>query len=142
MVVEVSNGPASTEKGRIRRWNDPAYKSFVAVCAEARGWSINALYKKSGLDQSSHYTDASKNGRSIGPILAIANTLEMDPLLFVAAGIGGHSQVKHNSAELAKLALISNVTSHLYAVLAPACLSPDDGSKLLATILAAIKKND
>lgn len=127
---------------RIRRWNDRAYKKFVDACAEDLGISINALYKRAGVDPSSHSTDATKNGRSIEQILAVADAAEKDPALLIAAGTLGQPNKVKDDADVAKLAVMSTLASHLYAALSPAQPSLDDVPKLLHAVLAAIKTKD
>ena len=137
----IPNDPTPTAKvPRLRRWNDQAYKEFVAVCAENLGISINALYKRAGVDPSSHCTEAKRNGRSIEQILALADAAQRDPILFIAAGTVG--QRDNKSGELGKLAIISTLASHLYVALSPTHPSTDDIPKLVNAVLSAVKRPD
>jgi hypothetical protein len=124
---------------RVRRWNDQAYKEFVAACAENLGISINALYKRAGVDPSSHCTEAKRNGRSIEQILALADAAQKDPILFIAAGTVGQPD---RSEELGKLAMVSTLASHLYVALSPTHPSTDDIPNLVSAVLSAIKPRE
>jgi hypothetical protein len=134
-----SDAAPAAKLTRVRRWNDQAYKEFVAVCAENLGISINALYKRAGVDPSSHCTEAKRNGRSIEQILAIADACQKDPMLFIAAGT---ISLPHKAGELGKLAIVSTLASHLYVALSPTHPSTDDIPNLVDAVLSAIKRRD
>jgi hypothetical protein len=148
VIIEAGDSPpddsASTAKiHHIRRWNDRAYKKFVAACADEMGLSIHMLYKRAGVDPSSHSKSAGKFGRSIEQILAIADAAGKDPALFIAAGILGRDDKRDSDLELAKLAVVSTLASHLYVALSPSQLvSSDSSAKLLNAVLTAIKSRD
>lgn len=136
------SAPASAKIHHIRRWNDRAYKKFVAACALELGISIQQLYKRAGVDPSNHSKRVGKYGRSIEQILAIADAAGKDPALFIAAGILGRVDQGNNDLELAKLAVVSTLASHLYVALSPSQPRPSDSTKLLNAVLSAIKTND
>lgn len=148
MISEPGDAPpddsASAAKiHHIRRWNDRAYKKFVTTCAEEMGLSINLLYKRAGVDPSSHSKSAGKFGRSIEQILAIADATGKDPALFIAAGILGQPDKGDTDLELAKLAVISTLASHLYVALSSSQpLSGENSKQLLNAVLSAIKSSD
>lgn len=137
--IPLGDGASTTKVTRIRRWNDGAYKKYLEACAKNLGISINVLYKRGGVDPSSHSTDATKNGRSIEQILALAEASEKDPALLIAAGTLGHGKTTVNDLELAKLAVVSTMASHLYVALSPSQPSPSDFQKLLNAVISGMK---
>lgn len=124
-----------------RRWNDRAYKKFVSSCAAELGLSIAQLYKRAGVDPSSHSTDATKNGRSIKQILALADAIGKDPALLIAAGTLERSK-ETLDLEMAKLAVLSTLAAHLHVAVASPQPSVTDIPKLLRAVLAAMTNHD
>lgn len=142
MVAEVSSDQSGQPEmpPKARRWNDPAYKKFVEVCAKDLGISINVLYESAGIDPSSHSKNAAKNGRSIEQILAIAHAAGKDPALFIAAGTMRQA-IEYEDTDLAKLALVSNIAAHLFASLSrPERLIHPHAQELLDAILSVMRK--
>jgi len=91
---------------------------------------------------SSHSTDATKNGRSIEQILALADACGKDPALLIAAGTMGRGKNVAADLELAKLAVVSTLASHMYVALSPSQPSPRDYQKFLNAVTAAMKITD
>lgn len=135
------DGASVVKVTRLRRWNDGAYKKYLEACAKV-GISINVLYKRAGVDPSSHSTDATKNGRSIEQILALADACGKDPALLIAAGTMGRGKNVAADLELAKLAVVSTLASHMYVALSPSQPSPRDYQKFLNAVTAAMKITD
>ena len=156
--------PRKKRAARVRRWNDRAYKAYVAVCAEERGLSPYALYRLARIDPTNHQTEAKRSGRSIEQILALADAAEKDPALLIAAGMLGMRGNGSRDRELARQAVANTLASQSFAdwpaedtrfldraklaVLSGMAASlvkffpepprPGDGRKLVEAVLAAI----
>jgi hypothetical protein len=121
-------------------WNDCAYKQFLEACATELGLTINALYERAGVDPSNHAKTAIKNGRSIVQILKLAKACRKAPMLLIAAGTLGRNGADESAdLDLARLAVVSTLTSHLYVALSPNQPSAGDISRLLKLALDVVK---
>jgi hypothetical protein len=121
-------------------WNDCAYKQFLEACAAELGLSINVLYERAGVDPSNHAKKAIKNGRSIVQILKLAKACQKAPMLLIAAGTLGQNEADESTdLELARLAVVSTLTSHLYVALSPNQPPAGDIARLLKLALDVVK---
>jgi hypothetical protein len=145
---------------RKRRWNDRAYKNYIATCARERGVSVPRLYRIAEIDPTNHNTEARRSGRSIEQILAIADAAQKDPALFIAAGTLSRRKKDRNNKRLAqqaieavlmgekidilwdpdraKLAVMASLAHSLLAIL-PEEPTKDDKGVLLEAVLQSVE---
>lgn len=118
-------------------WDDDAFRAQVIRLAGDRGRTITDVCRSAGLSASYLARSAGKSGRSIEALLAVAETLEVS--LIELIGVSNHHDGRPTDDNLARLALVYDVASHLYIALGARRQIPSSPSNVAVLVGALMR---
>jgi len=101
--------PATAMKPQRADWDDEKFISRCRVAAARKGWSLEELCERAGLDRY-YLTKTAAVGRRIDAVISLARTAGVT--VEWLAGLDGES-LTLDSSELARLGAVANVAAHL-----------------------------
>src|SRR6187399_172508 len=105
--------PATAMKPQRADWDDEKFISRCRVAAARKGWSLEELCERAGLDRY-YLTKTAAVGRRIDAVISLARTAGVT--VEWLAGLDGES-LTLDSSELARLGAVANVAAHLYVAI-------------------------